>query len=153
MILYPFYFIIYLIMLCVAVVVTPLLPFFTEYRLGGINNDECRGLQPKLIKELSWFDTPDNSLWGDDAHKVRNPQYTNWLSIVIWLYRNPLYGFKWNVLGCPMWDKPVIKRTSWLYTKGWYFQLYIGKLKFGWILDAYYERVNQEPKAIFVFWS
>lgn len=143
----------YLVMLVVALVATPVLPFLKEKRIGGINNDEYKEVGWKLPSYLSWFDTPDNALTGDDAHKTRYSNPEGWWAMVCWLIRNPLYGFKWTVLGCPMGDKPVIKRFSWLYTKGCYFQLYVVSKKFGWILDAYYERQNNEPKAIFVIWS
>lgn len=130
-----------------------ILPCFSEERLGGINNDDHQGVEPKLPTWLSWFDTPDNSLFGDDAHKVRHPNYTGYWAQVCWLCRNALYGFRWSVISCPV-TQEVIKRTDWLYTSGWYFQLYVtNHIKFGWILDAHYQRDNKAPNAIYIFWN
>ncbi len=139
--------------LAVAIVVNPFAVLFAEKRLGGINNDESRALQPKLPVWLSWLDTPDNSLWGDDAHKERHPNYTSWWAMTCWLYRNPIVGFRWNVLGAPVVDnRDIFKWSDNYYEMGGYFQFRIGNLTFGWILDAYYERNNPEPKAIYYFW-
>lgn len=63
-----------------------------------------------LPKWLSWFQTPDNSLNGDDGFKSEHRWFrkdsdvdTNRVKIyinqVLWLIRNPSYGFDIDVLG------------------------------------------------------
>ena len=56
-------------------------------------------VEPRLPTWLAWFDTPDNSLLGDNNWKAtHNGDY--W-SMVQWLYRNSLYGFKWGPIAAP----------------------------------------------------
>ena len=157
MIRYLAYLAVYLVALAVAVVVTPMLPAFATIRLGGINNDDHQGAGLRLPLWLAWFDTPDNPLTGDEAFERSHPN-GSYFDMVLWLYRNPLYGFKWGPLGYSM-NKPG---TIFLHYDGTYefhdaFQLrkrWLGNdHTFGWILDAYYLRENKEPKAIFVFWN
>lgn len=60
-----------------------------------------------LPKWLSWFGTPDNPLLGDESYQTK-PGRAPFTSIttgvkaycnrVCWLWRNPAYGFHWNVL-------------------------------------------------------
>jgi hypothetical protein len=53
-----------------------------------------------LPKYLSWFQTPDNSLDGDAGWQNHFVGITNrYLRQVLWLLRNPAYGFDRNVLG------------------------------------------------------
>lgn len=158
MIRYVAYLIIYLAALVVALVVTPLLPLFKVQRIGGINNDERKGMGWKLPVWLSWFDTPDNSLLGDDAHKLRYSNPEGWLAMTCWLYRNPLYGFKWGPLGYRIEQAELVTNPApgeWRYFDAFQWRKpWLGHDRtFGWILDAYYRRDNKEPKAIFVFWN
>jgi hypothetical protein len=54
-----------------------------------------------LPKWLNWFQTPDNSLYGDDGWKTEHwmwryklPTFlATYVGIVGWLWRNPAYGF------------------------------------------------------------
>lgn len=63
-----------------------------------------------LPKWLSWFQTPDNSLDGDSGWKnehrlwrdkpdVETSRFKVYVNRVLWLYRNPMYGFDHDVLG------------------------------------------------------
>jgi hypothetical protein len=147
----------YLVMLVVAVIVTPVLPAFKQWRIGGWNNDEMQATGWRLPVWLAWFDTPDNALTGDEAFSKAHPNGT-YMDMVAWLYRNPLYGFKWSVLGYPIAaPELIVERGEGVYS---YFDAFmwrkpwLGKKRtFGWLLDAYYQRENKEPKAIFVFWN
>lgn len=55
---------------------------------------------------LSWFQTPDNSLYGDDGWKTEHWMWryhlpvclATYVGIVGWLWRNPAYGFGCVVL-------------------------------------------------------
>jgi hypothetical protein len=153
MIRYLVYLFIYLFMLCVAALLTPFLPMFASIRVGGINNDDHQGAGLRLPLWLSWFDTPDNALTGDEAFEAAHPMGTYW-DMVTWLYRNPLYGFKWTVLGAPMEGLRVTYVGDRIYFADKYFQIRTQSgLTFGWILDAYYRRTNSQQKAIFIFWK
>jgi hypothetical protein len=96
---YLAYLAIYIPVQLFAYLITPLLPLFAVKRMGNTDNNRYQSVEWRLPIWLSWFDTPDNSLYGDDnwyeAHKP------NYFSAVAWLYRNSLYGFKWSVLAAP----------------------------------------------------
>lgn len=71
----------------VGFIIAPVLPLFAK-----------NGWLPKL---LSWFQTPDNSLYGDDGWKYEHWQWRyklpTWLATYVgmvgWLWRNPAYGY------------------------------------------------------------
>jgi hypothetical protein len=50
-----------------------------------------------LTRRLWWYQTPDNSLDGDNGwrteHFVGWPRY---IKRVLWLWRNPMYGLAWD---------------------------------------------------------
>ena len=77
--------------------ITPVLPLFKVWRYGGLNNNNEYGYGWRLPIWLSWFDTRDNPLSGDAGFLSRHSPVT-YSSMVIWLYRNSLYGFKWGPL-------------------------------------------------------
>lgn len=58
-----------------------------------------------LPKWLSWFDTFDNPLSGDDGWQTTKPYpnetnaYKRYINKCYWLWRNSLYGFSRSVLG------------------------------------------------------
>lgn len=55
-----------------------------------------------LPKCLRWFETPDNSLDGDNGWKTEHVLWLkngSYLKRVLWLYRNNVHGFSTNVLG------------------------------------------------------
>ena len=95
---YTAYLLASLVMQVVAWIITPLLPLASERRYGYIKNAGYQGTGPRLKKWLSWFDTPDNSLDGDERF-LRENDMGYWQKVK-WLYRNSLYGFKWSVLAC-----------------------------------------------------
>lgn len=94
---YIIYLIIYILLQIITYIITPILPLFAVSRLGWSDNHNTLRVEPRLPLWLSWFDTPDNSLWGDSAFMLSHEE--TYLSKVIWLYRNSLYGFKWTVMG------------------------------------------------------
>lgn len=64
----------------------------------------------RLPRGLSWLQTPDNSLDGDNGWKTEHMTWLNargdrldalrrYVKRVLWLYRNPMYGFDFAVLG------------------------------------------------------
>lgn len=98
----------YLLLLCIyspfyflAMLLAPVLPLFAELRNGPIDNNNGFGVEPRLPKWLSWFDTSyDNGLWGDHGWRTKHcPKYWfTYLGQVLWLWRNPAAGFCWKVL-------------------------------------------------------
>ena len=155
-----------LFMQVVALFVTPLLPAFAYPRLGKVDNGNGEAVEPRLPKWLSWFDTPDNSLLGDN--NWRNSHNGGYWSKVAWLYRNCIYYFKWSVLAAPMdtykilFDgDPKINRNNGRFgvlrvSMGSYWQYkmvkpigktgYCWMLNFGWLLDD-----TSKDKALFMF--
>ena len=91
------------VMLVVTVLTFPMafvLPFFAQYREGPLNNGNDYGWGWYLPKWLNWFQTPDNSLDGDNGWKTEHWQWRyklptalcTYVGRVGWLWRNPGYG-------------------------------------------------------------
>jgi hypothetical protein len=90
-ILYPFLVIINLIGTVLTFPLALIVVLFHKDSEGWSNNGTRWSVGPRLIKPLTWFQTPDNSLNGDDGFRtLHNPC---WWSKVQWLWRNPFYGF------------------------------------------------------------
>lgn len=92
------------VMIVVTVATFPLafiLPFFAEEREGLLDNGTKSGLGYYLPKWLSIFQTPDNSLDGDEGWRTEHAQWRFKLPTAIavyvgrvgWLWRNPGYGY------------------------------------------------------------
>jgi hypothetical protein len=150
-----------------AYLITPLLPLFASLRDGNLDNANKTGEALRLPTWLSWFDTPDNSLWGDNNWLLAHPKGTHW-DQAAWLYRNSLYGFKWSVLAAPANNKVCltiegstnlnhhtktfgvmrIKRGDgyWQYKCVKPFMGRVLILNFGWLLDD-----PSQEKALFMF--
>jgi hypothetical protein len=81
LILYPFYVVASLVVTILAYVLSPILPAFAK-----------DGYLPGW---LSWFQTPDNSLYGDNGwqriHRIND--YTSYAAQSAWIRRNPGQGF------------------------------------------------------------
>jgi len=77
----------------------PLLPLFATEQDGPLDNGGHTGLGPRLPKWLNWFQTPDNSLYGDAGFIAINGQ--SYLSQVKWLWRNPAYSFAMSTVTSP----------------------------------------------------
>ena len=90
-ILYPFLVVINLIGTILTFPLALLIVLFKEDKAGWLNNGSAWGVGPRLIKLLSWFQTPDNSLNGDAGFQEKHSH--SWWSRVQWLWRNPFYGF------------------------------------------------------------
>jgi len=149
-----------------AWIITPFLPLFKELRLGNLNNANEYGVGYRLPVWLSWFDTPDNSLVGDEGWFAKHQDAGYW-AMVAWLYRNSLYGLKWTVLSRPINDDRTTIGTAVkldYHTKnyGWNFiyqhdgawqykivkpifgKIFVGN--FGWLLDD-----MSQKRALFMF--
>ena len=162
---YLIYLILSFIMQIVAWLVTPVLPLFAVRREGWSDNKNDWRVEPRLPLWLTWFDTPDNSLYGDKKFlSLNNPSY---LSEVKWLYRNSIYGFKWSVLAAdcseykytvpkpqPNYKGPVFGSFYLKAGKYWQYKLckkltsnYCLLLNLGWLLDD----VENNKKCLFMF--
>lgn len=76
-----------------ATLIAPVLPLFATMQLGNSDNNNARLFEPRLPTWLSWFQTPDNSLWGDKGWQtVHYPAYKSYLGQVLWLIRNSAHG-------------------------------------------------------------
>lgn len=158
------YLLIYFVVQMVTYLITPILPLFKTARGGWCNNREKWLVDWRLPRWLAWFDTPDNSIDGDrNFYDSHGPGY---LSRVIWLYRNSLYGFKWTVLAAPSpagmlitGDKKVLDYHTGQYgimhlkaSRYWQwkcvkpFGKWILVLNFGWLLED-----TSQEKALFMF--
>jgi len=102
---YLTYLAIYIPVQLFAYLITPLLPLLSKQEYGSIDNNNGFALEPRLPNWLSWFMTDDNSLLGDNNWKAKTDG--KYLSQVMWLYRNSLYGFKWSVLSATIDDQVV----------------------------------------------
>jgi hypothetical protein len=84
-----------------AIVLSPVLPLFAVEREGWQNNGATWGMGWYLPKWLNWFQTPDNSLDGDEGWKTEHWQWRYKLPTKIctyvgrfgWLLRNPGQGY------------------------------------------------------------
>jgi hypothetical protein len=83
-----------------ARVVAPVLPLFAVKREGWCDNGSRWLSEPRLPAWLAWFDTPDNSLWGDSGWRtIHCPNHFDaYLGMVLWLWRNSACGFARSVM-------------------------------------------------------
>lgn len=156
---YPFKAIASILVTVVALIVAPVLPLFAR-----------DGLLPNWLK---WFQTPDNSLYGDWGWKTEHhpEDYKTHMSMTKWLWRNPAQGFdqllkanitlleEYNVLGnIKVQETQGIGGVLFIHGAG-YFHLYIiiplGKKcihsEFGWRLRGIVEGYPSEICKQFVF--
>lgn len=159
---WPLYLFAAFVMQVLAWIITPILPLFAVLRDGPWDNNSMTAMGHRLPRWLSWFDTPDNALEGDANWRTRNG--IGYWSMVGWLYRNSLYGFKWSALSAPMdaaarvktgqqavgWLNPGFQRIR----MGKYWQWHLVKrlgpvtinFNFGWLLND-----GDQPRALFMF--
>lgn len=78
----------------------PTLPIFATYREGWSDNGSRWFNEPRLPLWLSWFDTPDNSLWGDTGWQTIHckDKWNTYWGMALWLFRNSSVGFSRTVL-------------------------------------------------------
>ena len=136
---YILYIFLYIPVQIFAWIITPILPLFIVMRDGWCNNNTYRAVGPRLPLWLAWFDTPDNSLRGDENWGRKH--IFGYTSVVGWLYRNSLYGFKWTVLSLPE-GHP----SAWQWHRKFYFKTFYLDLNFGWMLDNI-----ENGRAMFMF--
>lgn len=151
-----------------ALLLSPILPAFSVVRLGWSDNRAYQLTQWRLPLWLSWFDTPDNDLFGDSAHCRRHACNSDYWAMVCWLARNRAYGLKWGPLAAPMdaegqqiTGDPTINRNNSHFgtlriTMGAYWQYklvkpiaktgYCWMVNLGWLLDD-----TSQPRALFMF--
>ncbi|TAM16080.1 MAG: hypothetical protein EPN65_15235 [Pandoraea sp.] len=90
--------------------------------------------RPTLPAWLSWFQTPDNPLDGDEGWRTQHWQWryrlpaplATYIGRVGWLVRNPAYGFDMSVLGFDAGAKVAIATRGpsplgGALVTGWYF--------------------------------
>lgn len=147
-----------------AVLFAPVLPLFREDRLGNSDNNKYQRVEPRLPLWLAWFDTPDNSLLGDERWKREHGG--GYWSMVGWLLRNRAYGFNWTVLSRAVQSERTVTGDPNIGYQGsrfgtlkivqpngaWQYKAVcpvFGKVfegNFGWLLDDI-----SKPRALFMF--
>ncbi len=92
------------IVIVLSMILAPILPLFARMEEGPCDNANATATEPRLPKWLAWFQTPDNSLWGDKGWQTIHcaTQYNEWWGMTKWLWRNHAYGFAWSVLAAPL---------------------------------------------------
>ncbi len=126
-----------------AMLLSPVLPLFArEFVWGKCDNGAVERWEPRLPKWLAWFQTPDNSLWGDPGWRNEHcpAHWGDYLGKVLWLLRNPGYGFAWSVLAAqPAAGQPVTTIGDTTVDDGigghpgWYLSRTAGAFRFRWI--------------------
>jgi len=81
-----------------SLIVSPILPLFAREDIPGGN----------LPKWLSWFETPDNPLDGDQGHRDRHVKSSKYWQRTCWLARNRCYNFTIDVIGFTLEPNDVI---------------------------------------------
>ena len=92
------------VMLLVTVLTLPLAPILAllvHKREGHLDNNTRQGEGYYLFDWLSWFQTPDNSIDGDQGWREEHWQWryklpaplATYVGRIGWLWRNPGYGF------------------------------------------------------------
>lgn len=99
-----------LIFTALAMLLAPVLPLAARNRRGLSDNARRMTDEPRLPPWLSWFQTPDNSLWGDVGWRTIHCQdhWDSYLGMVLWLWRNPAYGFEGSVLAARIGPASVV---------------------------------------------
>lgn len=136
---------------------------FASLQNGPANNNHYSSVGPRLPRWLSWFQTPDNSLYGDNGWKYEHciNYWGCYLGMVGWLLRNPANNFRINILGAKVkygdpvkvWGNPETSDDAGGFTPGWVF-ITVGSywclyavipwlsarymdIEFGWALRGY----------------
>lgn len=129
-----------------GLILSPILPLFSECRYGWSDNHSEWKYEPRLPKWLSVFDTPDNSLYGDRGFKQENG--ISYLSQVKWLIRNPAYSFGLRYLRSPyctqVWGDNSIRDND-NAKAGWCFVKANGLFQF-----TYIKRIASTDRCIYV---
>ena len=130
-----------LVLTLIAVIIAPVLPVFASYVYGWCDNHAYEAIEPRLPNWLGWFQTPDNSLEGDNTFKNLNPP--SYWSQVKWLWRNPAYSFGLRYLGVPY--HAVVKGDTSIKDNdkakaGWCFVTVNNLFQFRWVCPIGFNR-------------
>ena len=100
-----------LVVTLVAILLAPILPAFARDERGQCDNANRMAVEPRLPDWLSWFMTPDNSLWGDVGWRTKHcpDHWDSYLGMVRWLWRNPAYGFEHGpLMSASIWPDAMV---------------------------------------------
>ncbi len=100
----------WLVMEILGKVLWPILPIFATKREGPSDNNNSIAVEPRLPTWLSWFDTPDNSLWGDTGWRTIHclDAWNTYKGMALWLLRNSSVGFSRTVLAHRVLQKDIV---------------------------------------------
>lgn len=168
-------------MLLVSALTFPLaffLPIFVEKRQGLLDNGTKSGEGFYLKPYLSWFQTPDNSLDGDEGWRVEHWQWrfklpsalATYVGRIGWLWRNPAYGFGYVYLtGSPLTaiysgnrnvnDSPGVEGWCLVQSNGLFQFVYVKRIaenksiycNFGWNIKGLIDGTQTTHFATFAF--
>jgi hypothetical protein len=164
-------------MTLIALLLARLIVMAAKPRFGLVNNAKTAGIEPRLPAWLSWFDTPDNSLYGDEGWRTKHcpDAWRTPAGMAAWLRRNPALGFCWKTLGHQVTEQTIFTVSGTLGVDkgqdcyGWYwirtsdgaFQFRFSYAvigfeiagDFGWLLEPYVNRQYARPlwKALYQF--
>ena len=129
-----------------GLILAPILPLFSANEYGWCDNHSYQDFEPRLPKWLSWFMTPDNSLWGDATFITINGK--SYWSMVKWMCRNPAYSFGLRYLDAPYTmtvagDKTIKDNDH--AKEGWCFVTANGLFQF-----TYVKRIVSSNRCIYV---
>lgn len=79
----------------------PIIAIFVVKRNGYLDNNTKYGQGYYLVNWLSWFQTPDNSIDGDEGWRIEHWQWrfklpsflATYVGRIGWLWRNTAYGY------------------------------------------------------------
>ena len=99
----------WLVMEILGKILWPVLPVFAVDRMGPVNNNNGYAVEPRLPLWLAWFDTPDNSLWGDDGWRLLHcpDKWSTYKGMALWLLRNSSVGFSRTVLARTVYQSDI----------------------------------------------
>lgn len=159
-----------LVVTAIAMIIAPVLPAFAD----------DHGILPSW---LNWFQTQDNTLDGDDGWKTEHfVGYPRYLKRILWLWRNPAYGFSQCVLAARLEPSDTLtiygdpKTSNIPGHSGWvwrqvndinglkWFQIYVVwqypfkpdrclRLNFGWKLWDFYSKQSAAFVSSIGFWN
>lgn len=103
---YLLFIVLHVIMILVTIGLSPILPAFA---IG----------KPILPKWLSWFQTPDNPLDGDEGFITKHAPFKGqqkgvkqYINRIVWILRNPYYGLAYGSMGATIKDTPVVVKGN-----------------------------------------
>jgi hypothetical protein len=138
---YLFFVPISLLITLIAILLAPLMVLFKVEEDWWCDNHAYRAMGPVLPSLLNWFNTPDNTLDGDNTFENLNG--IGYKQKVKWLWRNPAYSFALQYINAPytttVKGDPTIKDND-NAKAGWCLVSSNGLFQFRWVKPIGFSR-------------